>query len=65
MILAGGMFDTRISNSDTSRLFKFCDLHLQDIMVRCHRMKGRPTLWLPGMDLAGIATKVFASSDNY
>lgn len=27
-------------------------------MVRYHRMKGRPTLWLPGTDHAGIATQV-------
>lgn len=30
----------------------------QDIMVRYHRMKGKPTLWLPGTDHAGIATQV-------
>ncbi len=30
---------------------------LQDILVRYHRMLGRPTLWLPGMDHAGIATQ--------
>lgn len=30
----------------------------QDIMVRYARMKGRPTLWLPGTDHAGIATQV-------
>uniref|UniRef100_A0A7C8YQ21 valine--tRNA ligase n=1 Tax=Opuntia streptacantha TaxID=393608 RepID=A0A7C8YQ21_OPUST len=29
---------------------------LEDIMVRYHRMKGRPTLWIPGTDHAGIAT---------
>lgn len=33
-------------------------LHLQDIMVRYNRMKGRSTLWLPGTDHAGIATQV-------
>lgn len=27
-------------------------------MVRYHRMKGRPTLWVPGTDHAGIATQV-------
>ncbi|KAG5227260.1 valine--tRNA ligase [Salix suchowensis] len=35
--------------------------HLQmllDIMVRYNRMKGRPTLWLPGTDHAGIATQL-------
>ncbi|XP_028808626.1 valine--tRNA ligase, chloroplastic/mitochondrial 2-like [Neltuma alba] len=31
---------------------------LEDIMVRYHRMKGRPTLWLPGTDHAGIATQM-------
>lgn len=30
----------------------------QDIMVRFQRMRGRPTLWLPGTDHAGIATQV-------
>jgi valyl-tRNA synthetase len=31
---------------------------LEDIMVRWHRMRGQPTLWLPGTDHAGIATQV-------
>ena len=31
---------------------------LQDIMIRYNRMQGRPTLWLPGTDHAGIATQV-------
>jgi valyl-tRNA synthetase len=31
---------------------------LEDIMVRWHRMKGEPTLWLPGTDHASIATQV-------
>jgi valyl-tRNA synthetase len=31
---------------------------LEDIMTRWHRMKGEPTLWLPGADHAGIATQV-------
>lgn len=30
---------------------------LEDIMTRYHRMKGDPTLWLPGTDHAGIATQ--------
>lgn len=34
--------------------------NLQDIMVRYNRMKGRPALWLPGTDHAGIATQVYA-----
>src|SRR5438093_11166479 len=31
---------------------------LQDILARYHRMNGRPTLWVPGTDHAGIATQV-------
>lgn len=31
---------------------------LQDIMVRFNRMQGRPTLFLPGTDHAGIATQL-------
>jgi len=31
---------------------------LEDIMTRWHRMKGDPTLWLPGVDHAGIAAQV-------
>ncbi len=31
---------------------------LEDIMTRWHRMLGEPTLWLPGVDHAGIATQV-------
>ena len=31
---------------------------LEDIMVRWHRMKGDPTLWLPGIDHASIAAQV-------
>ena len=31
---------------------------LQDILARFHRMRGRPTLWLPGTDHAGIATQL-------
>jgi len=30
---------------------------LQDILIRYHRMKGEPTLWIPGTDHAGIATQ--------
>ncbi len=30
---------------------------IQDIVIRKHRMKGKPTLWLPGTDHAGIATQ--------
>ena len=31
---------------------------IEDILVRWHRMRGEPTLWLPGKDHAGIATQV-------
>jgi valyl-tRNA synthetase len=31
---------------------------LEDIMTRWHRMRGEATLWLPGIDHAGIATQV-------
>jgi valyl-tRNA synthetase len=30
---------------------------MQDILIRYHRMKGHNTLWVPGMDHAGIATQ--------
>lgn len=30
---------------------------IQDVLVRWHRMKGVPTLWIPGTDHAGIATQ--------
>ncbi|MFW6292455.1 MAG: valine--tRNA ligase [Spirochaetota bacterium] len=30
---------------------------LQDLVVRYQRMQGRPTLWVPGTDHAGIATQ--------
>ncbi len=30
---------------------------LQDILIRFYRMKGVPTLWVPGTDHAGIATQ--------
>ncbi len=29
----------------------------EDLMIRWHRMRGEPTLWLPGQDHAGIATQ--------
>jgi valyl-tRNA synthetase len=31
---------------------------IEDILIRFHRMRGRPTLWLPGTDHAGIATQL-------
>jgi valyl-tRNA synthetase len=30
---------------------------MEDLMIRYHRMKGTPTLWVPGTDHAGIATQ--------
>ncbi|PKL13642.1 MAG: valine--tRNA ligase [Spirochaetae bacterium HGW-Spirochaetae-8] len=30
---------------------------LQDTLIRFHRMNGRPSLWVPGTDHAGIATQ--------
>ena len=30
---------------------------IEDALVRWHRMRGEPTLWLPGTDHAGIATQ--------
>jgi len=29
----------------------------EDLMIRYHRMRGEPTLWLPGSDHAGISTQ--------
>ncbi|MEA2008627.1 MAG: valine--tRNA ligase, partial [Chloroflexota bacterium] len=31
---------------------------MEDLMIRYQRMKGTPTLWLPGVDHAGIATQL-------
>jgi valyl-tRNA synthetase len=31
---------------------------VEDLMIRYHRMKGEPTLWVPGSDHAGIATQL-------
>jgi valyl-tRNA synthetase len=31
--------------------------NLQDIVIRYHRMRGEPVLWVPGTDHAGIATQ--------
>lgn len=36
---------------------------LEDIMIRWHRMLGDPTLWLPGVDHAGIATQVVVEKE--
>lgn len=36
---------------------------VEDIMVRYHRMKGEPTLWLPGFDHASIAVEYLVSKE--
>ncbi len=36
---------------------------LEDIMIRWHRMLGDPSLWLPGVDHAGIATQVVVEKE--
>ncbi|MEX0749703.1 MAG: valine--tRNA ligase, partial [Dehalococcoidia bacterium] len=36
---------------------------VEDILVRWHRMLGDPTLWLPGVDHAGIATQTAVERD--
>jgi valyl-tRNA synthetase len=36
---------------------------IEDLMVRYHRMKGYPTLWIPGTDHAGIATQLMVERD--
>ncbi|MDR2110521.1 MAG: valine--tRNA ligase [Spirochaetaceae bacterium] len=33
------------------------NIALQDIVIRFHRMRGEPVLWVPGTDHAGIATQ--------
>jgi len=36
---------------------------MEDLMIRYQRMKGVPTLWLPGTDHAGIATQLQVEKD--
>ena len=36
---------------------------VEDLLIRWHRMKGVPTLWLPGVDHAGIATQNVVEKD--
>jgi valyl-tRNA synthetase len=36
---------------------------MEDLMVRYHRMKGIPSLWVPGTDHAGIATQLQVEND--
>ena len=31
---------------------------VMDVLVRVHRMRGEPTVWVPGVDHAGLATQV-------
>ena len=48
------------------------DLHLghalgfggyEDLMARYHRMRGEPTLWMPGTDHAGIIAQVVVENE--
>ncbi len=36
---------------------------VEDLLIRYHRMKGEPTLWIPGTDHAGIATQLQVEKD--
>jgi valyl-tRNA synthetase len=36
---------------------------MEDLMIRYHRMRGDPTLWVPGADHAGIATQNVVERD--
>jgi len=36
---------------------------MEDLMIRYHRMKGIPTLWVPGSDHAGIATQLMVEKN--
>jgi valyl-tRNA synthetase len=36
---------------------------VEDLMIRYHRMKGIPTLWVPGTDHAGIATQLMVEQN--
>ncbi len=36
---------------------------VEDLMIRYHRMRGEPTLWVPGSDHAGIATQLQVEKD--
>ena len=31
---------------------------IEDLLIRWHRMKGEPTLWVPGTDHAGTETQI-------
>jgi valyl-tRNA synthetase len=66
----GGYFSPKMDGSKTPFSVLLpppnanADLHLghamyvvEDVMIRYHRMKGDPTLWLPGADHAGFETQ--------
>jgi valyl-tRNA synthetase len=36
---------------------------VEDLMIRYHRMRGEPVLWVPGTDHAGIATQLQVEKD--
>jgi valyl-tRNA synthetase len=36
---------------------------MEDLLIRYHRMRGEPTLWVPGSDHAGIATQLQVEKD--
>ncbi len=36
---------------------------VEDILIRWHRMRGDPTLWVPGTDHSGIAVQVLVEKD--
>ncbi|PXF45466.1 Valine--tRNA ligase, chloroplastic/mitochondrial 2 [Gracilariopsis chorda] len=36
---------------------------IEDILTRFHRMRGRPTFWLPGTDHAGMATQLVVEKE--
>ncbi len=38
-------------------------MSVEDLMIRYHRMKGIPTLWVPGTDHAGIATQLMVERE--
>jgi valyl-tRNA synthetase len=40
------------------------DQTIQDALTRYNRMRGRPTLWQPGTDHAGIATQMMSSASS-
>ena len=36
---------------------------VEDLMIRYHRMRGEPALWIPGSDHAGIATQLVVEKE--